>query len=49
MEALYLAAAGIYCPEDRGDLSSEEYEDLERVDITDIDIAGDSEQYRYGL
>lgn len=49
MEALYLAAAGIYCPEDRGDLSSEEYEDLERVDITDINIAGDSEQYQYNL
>ena len=49
MEALHLAAAGIYCPEDRGDLSSEEYEDLERVDITDIDIAGDSEQYQYNL
>ena len=49
MEALHLAAAGIYCPEDRGDLSSEEYEDLERVDITDIDIAGGSQQYKYDL
>lgn len=49
MEDLYLAAAGIYCPEDRGDLSSEEYKDLERVDITDIDIAGNSEQYQYNL
>ena len=49
MEALHLAAAEIYCPEDRSDLSEEDYEDLDHVSITDIDIAGDSEQYQYNL
>ena len=49
MEALHLAAAEIYCPEDRSDLSEEDYEDLDRVSITDIDIAGNSEQYQYNL
>lgn len=49
METLYLAAAGIFSPEDRSDLSEEEYEDLDHVSIADIDIAGDSEQYQYNL
>lgn len=49
METLYLAAAGIYCPEDRSDLGEEDYENLDRVSITYIDIAGSSQQYKYDL
>lgn len=49
METLYLAAAEIYCPEDRSDLGEEHYEALDHVSITDIDIAGKPEQYQYNL
>lgn len=49
METLHLAAAGNYCPEDRSDLGEEDYEALDQVSITDIDIAGDSGQYQYNL
>ena len=49
METLYLAAAGIYCLEDREYLNEEDYEALDHVSIADIDIAGNSEQYQYNL
>ena len=49
MEILHLAAAEIYCPEDRSDLTEEDYEDLDHVSIADIDIVGGSEQYQYNL
>lgn len=49
METLYLASAGISILEDRSYLNEEDYEDLDRVSITDINIAGSSQQYKYDL
>lgn len=49
METLYLASAGISVLEDRSHLNEEDYEDLDRVSITDIYIAGNSQQYKYDL
>lgn len=49
METLYLASAGISVLKDRSCLNEEDYEDLDRVSITDIDIARNSQQYKYDL
>ena len=49
METLYLASVGISVLEDRSYLNEADYEDLDRVSITDIDIAGNSQQYKYDL